>query len=113
MTDEIGIIVCARHRLVLWHGPKGEGLLRLMHFGAMENLHPERADYRMLTAAPGQMPFWPRLALEKALAALDYDATVKALAIPLCHRASLPMPEVPADDGPFPGPAPRPDRDRP
>jgi len=113
MTDEIGIIVCARHRLVLWHGPKGEGLLRLMHFGAMENLYPEHADYRMLTAAPGKMPFWARLALERALAARDYDATVQALAIPLSHRASLPMPEVPADDGSFPSPVPQLDCDHP
>jgi hypothetical protein len=113
MTDEIGIIVCARHRLVLWHGPKEEGLLRLMHFGAMENLHPERADYRMLTAALGQMSFWHRLVLDKALVARDYDATIKALAIPLCHRASLPMPEILADDVPFLGPVPLPDRECP
>lgn len=98
MTDEIGIIVCARHRLVLWHGPKSEGLLRLMHFAAMENLHPQRADYRMLTAAPGEMPFWPRLALEQALAARDFDATIRALNVPLAHRASLPMPEPAIDD---------------
>ena len=114
MTDMIGIIVCTRHRLVLWHGPKSEGLLRLMHFGAMENLHPQRADYRMLTADPGQMPFWPRLALEKALAARDFDATVRALNVPLAHLASLPMPEVPSDDEtPVLDTAYRPTRDRP
>jgi hypothetical protein len=102
IDGEIGIIVCARNRLVLWHGPRAEGLLRLPHFGAMEALHPTRADYRMLTALPSAMPFWARHSLAQALAARDYDATIKALAIPVGQRAGFPMPAAPEEDDAFP-----------
>jgi hypothetical protein len=99
MTDgEIGIIVCARNRLVLWHGPRAEGLLRLSHFSAMEALHPTRADYRLLTVMPTSMPFWARQSLDRALAVRDYDAIITALAVPIGQRASLPMPAPPEED---------------
>jgi hypothetical protein len=98
IDGEIGIIVCVRNRLVLWHGTRAEALLRLPHFSAMEYLHPTRADYRMLTAMPAAMPFWARHSLAQALRARDYDATLKALAIPLSRLASFSMPTAPADD---------------
>jgi len=90
MADgDIGIIVCARNRLVLWHGPAEEGLLRLPHFEDMESLHPTRADYRMMVARVSNLSFWSRHLLDRALAAHDYAAILQALSVPLREHATF------------------------